>query len=95
MVKEMIGDILSDVIAFGESIKLTKNLQSKYQTREVAKDIIIKKELKSHEVMNIVESSMNVSNQTSRVMYITKENELKQKEIHQISDQSDKQSAGL
>ena len=81
MVKQMIDDVLNDVIAFGESIKLTKKLQKKYQSREVTKDIIVKKELKSYEVLNIVESSINISNQTSRVMYITKDNQLEQKEI--------------
>lgn len=95
MVKQMINDILNDVIAFGESIKLSKNLQKKYQSREVSKDIIMKKELKSYEVLNIIESSMNISNQTSRVMYVTKNNQLEQKEIHQPTLQYDRKIGNL
>lgn len=79
--KGIVEGLFDKVIAYGESIVLSKEIQNKYQARPVVKDVFITLQELELEILDLLPRSLNFSTQTGRLGYMDKEGRFSQYDI--------------
>ena len=69
----LIDNILDQVTKRGDSAILTKEIQSRFQSRPVTKDVFVTMQELELEVLDLLPRSLNFSTQTGRLCYMDKE----------------------
>lgn len=79
--KGTIMEIIDNVIAYGESLKLSKEIQKKYEARPVMKDVFVTLQDLELGVMDLIPRSLSISTMTGRATYMDKDGSLYQYDI--------------
>ena len=74
--KTVINEIIDNVLGYGQSLKLSKEIQKKYETRPVIKDVFVTLQDLEIDIIDLVPRSLSVSTSTGRVAYMDKEGNL-------------------
>ena len=79
--KSFIMEIIDNVIAYGESLKLSKEIQKKYETRPVIKDVFVTLQDLEIDIIDLIPRSLSISTNTGRVGYMDKDGNLYEYDI--------------
>jgi len=79
--KSFIMEIIDNVIGYGESLKLSKEIQKKYETRPVIKDVFVTLQDLEIDIIDLIPRSLSISTNTGRVGYMDKDGNLYEYDI--------------
>jgi len=79
--KTFVIEMVDKAIGYGESLKLSREIQKKYETRPVLKDVFITLQDLEVEVFDPLPRSLGVSTMTGRLGYLDKEGNLLEYDI--------------
>ena len=90
--RDYILQIIDNVVAFGESLKLSKEIQKKYEARPVTKDVFVTLQDLEINIIDLIPRSISVSTTTGRIGYMDKDGNLFQ---YDIANQQNLKSVNL
>lgn len=76
--KNLILDLVDKAVGYGESLKLAREIQYKYESRPVLKDVFIALQDLELEVVDPLPRSLCISSSTGRLVYMDKEGSVEQ-----------------